>query len=145
MIPLVNAIFPAHQIWHRIDPRVRANDLQSHSLSAGRFGATLKSNLSDAGYEYGNRFPPHCFRRWATQELKVDGSSDAQIKGAGFWRAMGFRSYADTLLTDALEISRLVATASLSESEDAAGAPSNVAVTESMRKRLRPFPSLELV
>ena len=142
MIPLVNAIFPAHQIWHRIDPRVRANDLQSHSLSAGRFGATLKSNLSDAGYEYGNRFPPHCFRRWATQELKVDGSSDAQIKGAGFWRGAGFRAYSGTHLAEALEISRLVEPVSLSDSDDDPGAPANVAFAEYLRKRLRPFPAL---
>ena len=101
--------------------------------------------MANAGYEYGSGFPPRCFRRWATQELKVDGSNDAQIKGAGCWRAMGFRAYADTQLTDALEISRLAATASLSDSEDDADAPANVDVVESIRKRLRPSPARELV
>ena len=52
--------------------------------------------MADAGYEYGSRFPPRSFRRGATRELKVGGSNDAQIKGAGCWRAMGFMAYADT-------------------------------------------------
>ena len=101
--------------------------------------------MADAVYEYGSRFSPRCFRRGATQELKVDRSGDTQIKGAGRWGAMGFRAYSDTQLTDALEISRLVAKATTSDSEDDTGAPANVAFSESPRKRLRPFPARELV
>ena len=100
--------------------------------------------MADAGYEYGARFPNRCFRRWVTQEMKVDGSNDSQIKGAGCWRAMGFRAYADRQLTDALEIPRLVEVASLSDSEDDPDAPANVAFVESMRKRFRPFPVREI-
>ena len=86
----------------------------------------------------------HCSRRGATQELKVDGATDTQIKGAGCWRGMGFRAYSDTQLTDALKIPRLVATETVSDSEDDPGAPDNVAFVESLRKRLRPFPASEL-
>ena len=54
---------------------------------------------------------------------------------------MGFRAYEDTQLTDALRISHLVATASLSDSEDDPDAPTDVAFVESIRKRLRPLPA----
>ena len=101
--------------------------------------------MEDAGYEYGARFSPRCFRRLATLELKGDGPNDAQIKGVGIWRAMGFRAYADTQLTGASEISRLVATASLSDSDDGADTPASVAFPESLRKCMRPFPERELV
>ena len=144
-LPLARAICPVHQIWHRISHRVRADDFLSPSFSAGKFGATLESNLAEAGREYGSRFSPLCFRRGETQELKVDGATDTQIKGAGCWRGMGFRAYADTQLTDALKISRLVATATFSDSVGDPDAPANVAFGESLWKRLRPFPARELV
>ena len=101
--------------------------------------------MADAVYEYGSRFSPRCFRRGATQELKVDGSGDTKIKGSGCWRGMGFMAYADTQLTDALKISRLVAKAAIADSEDDPDASANVAFAESLRKRLRPFPARELV
>ena len=85
------------------------------------------------------------FRRVGTQELKVDGADDTKIKGAGCWRVMGFRAYADTQLTDALKISRLVAKATISDNEDDPDAPANAAFVESLRKRLRPFPARELL
>ena len=143
--PLSKAIYHVRQIWHRICLRVRTEDLLRPPFSAGQFGAALKSNMADSGDDYGSRISPHCFRRGATHELHVDGPNDAQIKGAGCWRATGFRAYADTQLTDALMISRLVATASLSAIEDDPDAPANVAFTESIRKRLRPFSARALV
>ena len=83
MIPLGSDICPAHRIWHRICLRVRTDDLLPPYFPAGSFGSALKSNISDAVYEYGHRFSPHCFRRGATMELNVDVASDTQIKGAG--------------------------------------------------------------
>ena len=144
-MPLARAICPVHLIWPRISDRVPTDGLLFPSFSAGKFRTTLKSNMTEAGYEYGSRFSSHCFRRGATQELKVDGADDTKIKGAGCWRGMGFRAYADTQLTDALKISRLVAKATISDSEDDPDAPENVAFVESLRKRLRPFPARELL
>ena len=95
--------------------------------------------MTDAGYDCVHRVSPRCFRRGATQELKVDGTNDTQIKGAGRWRAMGFRANADTQLTDDLEISRIEATASLSDIADDPDAPVDVAFAESLRKRLASF------
>ena len=57
---------------------------------------------------------------------------------------MGFSAYSDTQLTEALEISRVVATATVADSEDDPDAPANVAFVESIRKRLRPFQAREL-
>ena len=76
--------------------------------------------------------------------MNIDGANDAQIKGAGRWRALGFRAYADTKLTGDLAISRLVATASLPDIDDDPGAPANSAFAESLRKRPLPSPAGEL-
>ena len=131
--PMSRALCPVRQIWPRISSRTRAGDLISLSFSAGRFGSKLKPTLLEVGFRYGGRFPPHCFRRGATQEIKTSCSGDTQIKGAGCWRGMGFRAYADTQMTDALKISRLVDTAALSDSEDDPDTPSNIAFAESPR------------
>ena len=144
-LPLARAVCPVHRIWHRISSRVRSYEFLFPSFSAGKFAITLKSNMIKAGYEFGSRFSSHCFRRGATQELKIDGASDKKLQGAGCWRGMGFRAYADTQLTDALKISRLIAKATASDSEDDPDAPHNVAFMESLRKRLRPFPARELI
>ena len=74
----------------------------------------------------------------------MDGSDDTQIKGAGRWRGMGFREYADIQLTDALKMSRLAARTSLSDREGDPGAPTNIAFAEPLRKRMRPFPAREI-
>ena len=79
----------------------------------------------------------------AAKEIKTYGSGDAQIKGVGCWIRMGFRAYADTRLTDARKISRLVARTSLSDSEGDPDAPANMDFAESLRKRLNPFPPEE--
>ena len=47
---------------------------------------------------------------------------------------MGFRSYIDTQLTDALKIPRIVASLSDSESDDEANATIRLAADEGMRK-----------
>ena len=91
-MPLAMAIFPVHLVWPRISDRVPTGDFLSPSFSAGKFRTNLRSNMADAGYEYGSIFSPRCFRRGATQELKVDRSGDTQIKGAGRWGAMGIQS-----------------------------------------------------
>ena len=143
-LPLAKAAFPAHKIWHRICLRVRTNDLLSPPFSAGSF-------LRDAEIQYNGRMLrirpsilAPLFPQRATQELRVDGASDTRIKGAGFRRGFGARSYADTKLTDALKISRLVATAPPSDSEDDPDASAKVAFAESMRRRPMPFPAGEL-
>ena len=138
---MARALCPAHMIWPRICSRARRNDLISPSCSAGSFGSGLKSGLLDVGFHYGGRFPPHFFRRGATQELKISGPDDTKIKGSGRWMGMVSRAYEDTQMTDALKISRLVAPASLSDSEGDPDTPANKAFAGSIRKRLKPFPA----
>ena len=53
---------------------------------------------------------------------------------------MGFRSYIDTQLTDALKISRVVASLSDSESDDEANATIRLEADEGLRRKLRKFP-----
>ena len=55
---------------------------------------------------------------------------------------MGFRSYVDTELADALKISRLVIRATASDSEDDPDAPANLAMGP-LRNKLRGFPGRE--
>ena len=57
---------------------------------------------------------------------------------------MGFWAYLETPLAGDWGISRLVATASLADSDDDPDAPSNVESAESLRKRPIPFPAREL-
>ena len=76
----------------------------------------------------------------ATQGMKVVGADDAQNKGAGRWRGMGFGSYADTHLSGGMGISRLAAIAALSAIEGDPGDPAYIAFAESIRKRMRPSP-----
>ena len=97
-----------------------------------------------AGFAQGNLFSPHCFRLGATQEIEVAGGSNAQIKAAGCWRGMGFRPYVDTQLTDALKVSRLIARASNSDSDDDFDSPANIAQAGSLRTKLRAFPGRTL-
>ena len=52
---------------------------------------------------------------------------------------MGFRAYTDTQLSDALKISRLIIQTSNSDSDDDPDSTANVAMDESLRKKLRPF------
>ena len=68
------------------------------------------------------------------------GSPDNQIKSAGCWPGIGFRSYTDTQLTGDLEIPRLIARDSNSDSEDDPDSPDNLAMIDSMRKKIRPLP-----
>ena len=145
-LPLAKAVCPAHQIWPRISIRVRANDFPPPPvLFGGKVRSRAEIQSGGCGLRIWFSISPHCFRRVATQELKVTGATDTQIKGAGCWRGMGFRAYEDTQLTDSLKISRLVATATVSDSDDDPDAPANVAFVESMRKRFLPFPARELV
>ena len=141
---MARALCPIHRVWPRICSRVRTDDLIPPSFADGSFSSKLKSSLLDVGFRYGDRFSPHCFRRGATQELKTSGADDTHIKGAGCWRGLGFRDYADTQMAHAPKISRLVAATSLSDSEDDPDAPANLAVAESIRKRLNPLPAKEI-
>ena len=84
--------------------------------------------------------PPTVVAGRPTQELRAGGSGDTQVKGAGRWRGVGLRAYSAALRVGELKISRLVAPASLSDSEDGTCGPANIAFVESLRKRLRPFP-----
>ena len=56
---------------------------------------------------------------------------------------MGFRSYIDTQLTDALKISRIVASLSDSEIDDEERATLRLASDDGMREKLRKFPGGE--
>ena len=73
----------------------------------------------------------------------MQGNSEGTLKSAGRWNGMGFRGYIDTQLTDALKISRIVASLSDSESDDETRATLRVAADEGLRKKLRKFPGGE--
>ena len=57
---------------------------------------------------------------------------------------MGFRSYVDTQLTDALKVSRIIANVTNSDSEDDADIPTNFAWGDPLRKKLKVFPGQEI-
>ena len=125
-------------------------------------GEPTSSRIYDAGHNslkfqqghqpgYGWRWIPKriailapLFPKWATQELQIQGISEATIRAARRWRGVGFRSYIDTQLSDAMRISRLVATASNSDSADEANTTVRIAAGESLRKRPRLFPGGEI-
>ena len=113
-------------------------------LPPSSFNRALRANLADAGYVYADQFSSHCFRRGATQELFNAGSSTDTTKSVGCWDAMGFRSYIDTQMADALKIARLVASAVNSDSDEDMDAPVNVAFGLSLKKRLKVFPTGEM-
>ena len=62
---------------------------------------------------------PTVFADGATQKLKVDGASQSHIKISGRSLGMGLRAYSHDQVADSLNFSRLVATAALSDSDDA--------------------------
>ena len=137
---LARVLCPVHVVWPRISAGKGDYDLIFPSLTRSNFNRRLKAAMLGAGFSQGGEFSPHCFRRGATQEMSVMGSSEGQIKAAGCWSGMGFRSYTDTQISDALKISRLIAKPSTSDSEDDPEAPEQVALGNSIRKKLRPFP-----
>ena len=141
--PLARVLCPIHTIWPRIERRILPHDLLFPSIG-NSFSKLLRINLADAGIQNADKFPSHCFRRGATQELQAPGGSPDTIKGAGCWHGMGFRSYIDTQLTDALKVSRIVANATNSDSEGDADIPTNFARGDPLRKKLKVSPCKEV-
>ena len=120
------ALCPIHQIWPRVARQTRSHELLFPSIGY-RFSKLLRINLAKAGFHSADKYSPRCFRRGATHELQVSGGSSDTIKGAGRWHGVGFRSYVDTQLTDALKVSRILAKGTNSDSEDDADIPTNFA------------------
>ena len=137
---LARAFCPAHQIWPRLRERAEVRGLFHRSLSASKFNMELRRGMLGAGYADGGKYSPHCFRRGATQELQIAESPTDSIKRTGCWTGMGFRSYIDTQLTDALKISRLMTRIADSDSDADIAAPGNMAAETSLRKRPRASP-----
>ena len=140
---LARALCPIHQVWHRMAQRTRPHELLFPPIGYA-FSKLLRTNSAKAGFRSAGKFPSHCFRRGATQELQVSGGSSGTIKGAGCWRGMGFRSYVDTQLTDALKVSRILARATNSDSEDDADIPTSFARGDPLRKKLKVSPGKEV-
>ena len=140
--PPAQVLCPVHRIWPQLADMARGGELLSPRLKHS-FNRHLRANLALAGISQSDRFSSHCFRRGATQELQIAGNPDETLKRAGCWRGMGFRSYVDTQLTDALKISRLISRPTDSDSEDDPDAPTALACEDALRKRLRPFPGRE--
>ena len=140
--PPARVLCPIHRIWPQPAARVRTGELlfPTPKYSCIR---NLRANLALAGISQAGKFPSHCFRRGATQELQIAGNPDDTLKRAGCWRGMGFRSYIDTQLTDALKISRIISRPRDSGSDDDPDAPTRIACEDSLRKKLRPFPGRE--
>ena len=140
--PLVSArIFcPVHQIWPRLIQGIEIHGRLFPSLSAHKFGSALKAGMITAGYPEGGKYSSHCFRRGATQELEMAEQSKEVIQGAGCWRGMGFRSYIDTQMTDALKISRLVTRITDSDSDNDTEGPAFIAASDTLRSKVKKFP-----
>ena len=138
-VPLARVLCPVHRIWPQLAGRIRTGELLFLTLkySANRH---LRANLALAGIPPADKSPPHCFRRGATHELQISGNPDSTMKSAGCWRGMGFRSYIDTQLTGALEISRLISRPADSDSDGDPDSTANFACEASLRKKIRPFP-----
>ena len=140
---IARTLCPVHRIWPELIQDKRPRGYMFPSLSASKFNKTPKRILVEAGFSNGSRYSPRCFRRGATQELPVHGNTENTIRTAGCWAGMGFRSYIDTQLTDALKISRLISRPTDSGSDDDPDAPSRIARGDSLRKKIRPFPGRE--
>ena len=80
---------------------------------------------------------PTVFAGGATQELQLAGSPEHRIKSDGCWGGMVFRSYIDTQMTDALEITRLIIATVNSDSEDDTEFPIRNPQFDPLRKKLR--------
>ena len=137
--PMARVLCPVHRIWPQQADRAQTGErlLPKLKHSPNRH---LRANLAAAGISQSDRFSSHFFRRGATQELQIAGSPDEELNRAGCWRWMGCRSYIDTQLTDALEISRLISRPTDSDSDGGPDAPTAVACEDALRRRLRPFP-----
>ena len=134
---------PIHMLWPRMIQNVDTRGRFPPSLAASKFNRTLKGAMKRARYQSGEKSPSHCIRRGSTQEMELAGSPMDAIKGAGRWRGMGLKSYIDARVTGALEISRLVAIAANSDSDDDPDSPETPPIDESLRKKLRKFPTRE--
>ena len=116
---LAQMLCPIHIIRPLIIAGQPKHGLLSPSLTRPNFNRILNRNMLSAGFPGADWYSSHCFRRGPTQELQLAGSSGGRIKSAGCWAAMGFRSYIDTQMTDALKITRLIASSlTNSDSED---------------------------
>ena len=142
---LSQILCPIHMIWPRIVAGQPKRGLLSPSLTRPNSNRLLGRNMSPAGFPGAGRYSSHCFRMGATQELKLDGSSEHRIKSAGCWAAMGFRSYIDTQMTDAIKITRLIVSSiTNSDSEDDGELPLRTSRKETLRGKLLNFPGREL-
>ena len=136
---IARVLCPVHRIWRQLAAQTRTGGLLFPSLRYS-FNRHLRANLALAGISQEDQYSSHCPRRGATQELQISGNPDEALKRAGCWRGMGFRSYIDTQLTDALKISRIVSSLSDSESDDETRATLRLASDEGLRKKTAQIP-----
>ena len=137
---MARVLCPVHQVWPWVKERTRNHGLLFPAYSAAKFNKELKLSMGRCGFPLSGKYSPRAFRRGATQEMQLAEASTETIKTAGCWRGVGFRSYVDTQMTDALKISRLVAHLADTDSEDELEAPFSSGRNEPMRKKLRAFP-----
>ena len=119
MVSQANRTFcPAHGFWASIRPRLTPGDLLFPNISANMFNQRLKKVTRDLNYVGGHRFPPHAFRRGATQEISNSGSILDTVLKSGMWGAACYKSYLDLRADEAANIFALLATALNSDSVD---------------------------
>ena len=96
--------------------------------------------MAAAGFPDGGRFPPPLLSQGATQEVHNAGNHEQRTKAAGRREGMGFRIYIDTQMTDALDIARLVASSTNSDSGDDSDFPIRTPRADPLRTELRISP-----
>ena len=88
------------------------------SFTRTNINRILKKTMILAVFDSGGIYPPHAFRRGATQETIASGSTFSVILTTGTWDAPGYRYYLDAHLDEALNIARIIMEHANSDSSD---------------------------
>ena len=129
---------PIHAIWEIIRRRVRPGGALVPALSSRNFNPMTKRVFAKAAIPDAERFPPHCFRRGATQALKNSQASARLLAGSGAWNSRAVLGYVDLTQDESAELSAVLLDPSLSSDSEDDLLPSRAAV----RKRILRLPQL---
>ena len=84
-----------HIFWALLRCRVASGGPLFAAVNRRNFNSSLKAVMEQLCVPDAQRYSPHGFRRWTTQDLKGTGSHRSVVATLGLWNSPAFRGYVD--------------------------------------------------
>ena len=118
-----------------MDAGKKPHGVACDTLTAPNSNRALKRMMVEAGFNDGLRYSARCFRIWVSEEFPNKGNMEAAIRSAGCWRGAVFKIYCDVQIADPVNIYRISASVSDSDSDDEAANAVKSALGDSIREK----------